>query len=50
VDWYRKLLGAGAKEMIRTLNERNAELSQALPTAARVIEMALAEAQKHNLN
>jgi glycosyltransferase involved in cell wall biosynthesis/predicted O-methyltransferase YrrM/cyclopropane fatty-acyl-phospholipid synthase-like methyltransferase/Tfp pilus assembly protein PilF len=46
IAWYQRLLAMRAKAVTTKLNERNDKLSRALPTAAGMIEKALAEAQQ----
>ena len=46
VRWYQRLLTVKAKETILRLNERLEAIGEVLPTAARMLEAATAEAQK----
>jgi glycosyltransferase involved in cell wall biosynthesis/Flp pilus assembly protein TadD len=46
ITWYQRLVAMRAMTVIVRLNERTDKISQALPTAARMIEKALAEAQQ----
>lgn len=45
IAWYQRLIVMRAKTVISRLNEQTDKLSRALPTAARMIEKALAESQ-----
>lgn len=44
VDWYRKLVAAGAAQVISSLNSRAAALRPTLPTAMKLLDAVLAEA------
>jgi hypothetical protein len=46
IDWYRKLVTAGARDTLIRLNSRVDVLRPTLPTAARMLESALTEAAK----
>jgi glycosyltransferase involved in cell wall biosynthesis len=46
VEWYRRLISAGANETVGRLNSRVDALRDALPTAARLLDSAIAEVQK----
>jgi tetratricopeptide (TPR) repeat protein len=46
VEWYQRLLSVNASETLLRLNSRVDALREALPTAARLLETALAEAQE----
>ncbi|HTR40267.1 MAG TPA: glycosyltransferase [Pseudomonadales bacterium] len=46
IAWYQRLAAMQAKTVIARLNERTDKLSQALPTAARMLEKALSEARQ----
>jgi glycosyltransferase involved in cell wall biosynthesis/ADP-heptose:LPS heptosyltransferase/predicted Zn-dependent protease len=46
IAWYQRFIAVRANAVVAQLNERTDKLSQALPTAARMIEKALAEAQQ----
>jgi glycosyltransferase involved in cell wall biosynthesis/tetratricopeptide (TPR) repeat protein len=43
IQWYKKLIALRAKTVVGRVNEQTEKLSRALPTAARMIETALAE-------
>jgi tetratricopeptide (TPR) repeat protein len=43
VSWYRRLLAFNASAIVHTLNQRIDLLRRAVPAAARVLEMALAD-------
>ena len=43
IEWYQKLITMRAPPMTNRLNEHLEKLSRALPTAARMLETALAE-------
>jgi tetratricopeptide (TPR) repeat protein len=43
IEWYKKLIALRAKAVVSRVNEQTEKLSRALPTAARMIETALAE-------
>ena len=45
VDWYQKLIARRAQPVIGKINGQLDKLSRALPTAARMLETALAEAE-----
>ncbi|HEU5125172.1 MAG TPA: glycosyltransferase [Verrucomicrobiae bacterium] len=45
VGWYQRLVNAGAKETVIRLNSRVDALRTSLPTAARLLDSALAEAK-----
>jgi glycosyltransferase involved in cell wall biosynthesis/tetratricopeptide (TPR) repeat protein len=45
IEWYKKLIALRAKTVVVRVNEQTEKLSRALPTAARMIETALAETQ-----
>jgi glycosyltransferase involved in cell wall biosynthesis/ADP-heptose:LPS heptosyltransferase/chemotaxis methyl-accepting protein methylase len=47
IAWYQRLIAMRSKAVINRLNEQTDKLSRALPTAARMIEKALAETQTH---
>jgi len=44
VEWYQKLIAARAKSLLETINARVDALSRTLPTAAEMLQAALAEA------
>jgi tetratricopeptide (TPR) repeat protein len=46
VEWYQRLISAGASETVIRLNSRVDALRESLPTAAQLLDSALAEAQK----
>jgi Tfp pilus assembly protein PilF len=46
VEWYRRLISVGAGETVMRLNSRLDRLKESLPTAARILTSALAEAEK----
>lgn len=46
VEWYQRLVQAGRTEIIECLNARVDALKESLPTAARMLDCALAEVQK----
>lgn len=46
VEWYQRLISAGAKDTIVRLNSRVNSLRNSLPTAASLLDSALAEANK----
>ena len=43
IEWYKKLIALRVKTVVSRVNEQTEKLSRALPTAARMIEAALAE-------
>lgn len=45
IAWYQKLIACRAQAVIGKLNEATDKLSRALPTAAKVLEAALAESE-----
>jgi hypothetical protein len=45
IAWYQRLITMRAKAVVSRINEQTDKLSRALPTAARMIEKALAESQ-----
>lgn len=45
VDWYRKLVAAGAAQVVAKLNSHAEALRPTLPTAAKLLDAVLAEAQ-----
>ncbi len=45
LDWYQRLIAAGARQTVLKLNARVAALRESLPTAARMIECAMREAR-----
>jgi len=44
IHWYRKLMGVKGHKTILRLNEQTEKLARALPTAARMLEAAMAQA------
>jgi hypothetical protein len=46
LEWYQRLIHAGANETIVKLNSRLDALRESLPTAARLLDTAMAEAAK----
>jgi hypothetical protein len=46
MQWYQKLLMAKAQTVVVRLNEQTEKLARALPTAAKILETAMAEAGK----
>ncbi len=46
IEWYQRLVSAGARETILRLNSRVDAFRESLPTAARLLDSALAEAEK----
>jgi hypothetical protein len=44
LDWYRKSIAAGARDLIVQVNNRLADLRLVLPEAARTLEQVVAEA------
>ena len=49
VEWYRRLVNAGAKDAVVILNARVDSLRAVLPTAARVLDAVVAEAGRGEL-
>jgi glycosyltransferase involved in cell wall biosynthesis/ADP-heptose:LPS heptosyltransferase/predicted O-methyltransferase YrrM/Tfp pilus assembly protein PilF len=45
VEWYQKLIAAGAKPMLESLNARLEPLAKILPAAAQMLNAALTEAE-----
>jgi tetratricopeptide (TPR) repeat protein len=46
LEWYKRLMHAGARDTVLRLNSRVDAFREALPTAARLLDSALAEARK----
>jgi glycosyltransferase involved in cell wall biosynthesis/predicted SAM-dependent methyltransferase/tetratricopeptide (TPR) repeat protein len=49
IAWYQRLIAMRAKTAITRVNEQTDKLSRVLPTAARMIEKALAESQSREI-
>ena len=45
-EWYQRLISVGARETIVCLNSRVETFRESLPTAAHLLDSALAQAQK----
>ena len=43
IAWYQRLVAMGVNQVVHRLNEQTDKLSRALPTAAQMLEAALAE-------